>query len=308
MKYDVIIIGAGPAGMTAGIYVQRAGKSSLILDGASYGGQIAATGEVENYPGIQKISGAEFAENLYKQVTALGAEFVGANVKEIKESVNNEGRKSFIVVTSEVSYEAEAVIIATGVKKRLLNVEGEKKLTGSGVSYCATCDGNFFRGRDVAVIGGGNTALGDAEVLSEIANKVYLVHRRSEFRGDEATVARLKKKDNVEFVLNAVPTYISGNFMVDGLGIKDTKTEEEKLLSVNGIFVAVGNVPDNELFGEIAGLDTAGYIDSGENCFTKTSGVFVAGDCRRKNVRQLSTAIADGSVAALAAVDYINNK
>lgn len=307
MRYDVIIIGGGPSGMTAGIYVQRAGKKALILDGSSYGGQIAVTDAIENYPGIKKISGAEFAETLYRQVTELGAEFINENAEEIK-TLSSGKDKYFQVKTSDKTFEGQAVIIATGVKKRLLNIEGEEKFTGSGVSYCATCDGNFFRGKDVAVIGGGNTALGDAEVLSEIANKVYLIHRRQEFRGDKRTVARLENKKNVEFVLDAIPVSIDGGFVVDGLKVKNIKTENETKIPVNGIFVAVGNVPDNDKFKNIVDLDKAGYVEAGENCLTKTPGIFVAGDCRKKNVRQLSTATSDGSVAALAAIEYINEQ
>ena len=203
--YDIVIVGAGPAGLSAAIYVQRAGKSALVLDEKGYGGQIVNTPEVENYPGIKKVSGMEFASNLCEQAKALGAEVKTEKVTGISEDDPK------VVTTGSGSYKCKAVIIATGAKNRVLGFDGEVRLTGSGVSYCATCDGMFFRGRDVAVIGGGNTALEDAEVLSGIANKVYLVHRRDQFRGDQSTVERLKSKENVEFVLDSVPVKVIGD-------------------------------------------------------------------------------------------------
>lgn len=299
--YDIVIVGAGPAGLSAAIYAQRAGKSSLVLDEKGYGGQIVNTPDVENYPGISKVSGIEFAKNLYDQATALGAE-----VKTEKVSGIDDRSSTKIVKTGSGSYECKSVIIATGAKNRILGFEGEVKLTGSGVSYCATCDGNFFRGRDVAVIGGGNTALEDAEVLSGIVNKVYLVHRRDQFRGDQSTVDRLRKKTNVEMVLDSVPVAVVGDMMVSGLKVSNVKTGAERTLDVQGVFVAAGQVPDNKDFENVADLDPAGYVAAAEDCLTKTPGVFTAGDCRTKKVRQLTTAAADGAVAALAASDYIN--
>jgi thioredoxin reductase (NADPH) len=298
--YDILIIGAGPAGLTAAIYGQRSGKSTLVLDEKGYGGQIVNTPDVENYPGIKSVSGIEFAKNLYDQAIALGAEVKTEKVTGIS------GDAVKTVTTGSGSYEAKAVIIATGAKNRVLGFDGEIRLTGSGVSYCATCDGNFFRGRDVAVIGGGNTALEDAEVLSGIANKVYLIHRRDEFRGDQSTVERLRGKSNVEFVLKSVPVSAEGDMMVSGLRVKDVDTGSEKVLDVQGVFVAAGQVPDNKDFANVAELDPAGYVAALEDCHTKTPGVFTAGDCRTKKVRQLTTAAADGAVAALAASEYIN--
>ena len=207
---DIIIIGAGPAGMTAAVYGLRAGKSVLVLSGRGYGGQIVNAAEIENYPAIPKISGVDFARQLYDQASALGAEFVS----EKATGIEDQGDKK-IVRTESGAYEGRAVVIAAGATNRTLGIEGESRLTGSGVSYCATCDGNFFRGRDVAVIGGGNTALEDAEVLSGIVNRVYLVHRRSEFRGEAAAVKRLESKANVEFVLDSVPEEIRGKFAVE---------------------------------------------------------------------------------------------
>lgn len=299
--YDVLIAGAGTAGMTAGIYVQRAGKKALVLDEKGYGGQIVNTATVENYPGFVNISGTEFTERIHEQAVELGVDFKVEKVKNAKKK-----GEVFVVSTGDSQYEVKSVIIATGVKNRELGIPGEEKFKGSGVSFCATCDGNFFKGRDIAIIGGGNTALEDAEVMSGIANKVYLVHRRDEFRGDKLTVKRLSVKDNVEFVLNSKPVEITGGFAVDGLKVENTEDGSQKTLKVDGIFVAVGQNPDNKAFEGLVKLDSAGYVDAGEDCVTSAEGIFVAGDCRTKKVRQLTTAASDGSVAAAGAVEYIN--
>lgn len=299
--YDVLIVGAGTAGMTAGIYVQRAGKKALVLDEKGYGGQIVNTATVENYPGFVNISGTEFTERIHEQAVELGVNFKVEKVKNAKKK-----GEVFVVSTGDSQYEVKSVIIATGVKNRELGIPGEEKFKGSGVSFCATCDGNFFKGRDIAIIGGGNTALEDAEVMSGIANKVYLVHRRDEFRGDKLTVKRLSVKDNVEFVLNSKPVEITGGFAVDGLKVENTEDGSQKTLKVDGIFVAVGQNPDNKAFEGLVKLDSAGYVDAGEDCVTSAEGIFVAGDCRTKKVRQLTTAASDGSVAAAGAVEYIN--
>ncbi|SCJ73918.1 Thioredoxin reductase [uncultured Eubacterium sp.] len=302
MMYDIAIIGAGPAGLSAAIYGQRAGKKTLLIDAKGFGGQIINTPEVENYPGIKKVSGLELATNLYEQATELGAEIVYEKAVGIEDT-----GASKKVKTESAVYETKSVIIATGAKNRPMGLENEEKYTGAGVSYCATCDGAFFRGRDVAVIGGGNTALEDAEVLSGIADKVYLIHRRDQFRGEEANVKRLREKDNVEFVLNSVPVELVGDTMISGLKVKNVKTEEVITLLVQGVFVAIGQMPDNKDFADVAGLNDKGYVAAGEDCLTATPGIFTAGDCRTKKVRQLATAAADGAVAALAAVEYINN-
>lgn len=300
--YDIVIIGAGPAGLSAAIYGQRAGKETLLIDAKGFGGQIINTPEVENYPGIKKVSGFELATNLYEQATELGAEIVYEKAVGIEDAGNHKKVK-----TESAVYDTKSVIIATGAKNRPMGLENEEKYTGAGVSYCATCDGAFFRGRDVAVIGGGNTALEDAEVLSGIADKVYLVHRRDAFRGEEANIKRLREKENVEFVLNSVPVELVGDMMISGLKVKNVKTEETITLLVQGVFVAIGQMPDNKDFADVAGLDEKGYVAAGEECLTRTPGIFTAGDCRTKKVRQLATAAADGAVAALAAVEYINN-
>ena len=300
--YDIVIIGAGPAGLSAAIYGQRAGKETLLIDAKGFGGQIINTPDVENYPGIKRVSGLELATNLYEQATELGAEIVYEKAVGIEDA--GQYKK---VKTESAVYETKSVIISTGAKNRPMGLEQEEKYTGAGVSYCATCDGAFFRGRDVAVIGGGNTALEDAEVLSGIADKVYLVHRRDQFRGEEANVKRLREKENVEFVLDSVPVELVGDTMISGLKVKNVKTEETITLLGQGVFVAIGQMPDNQDFADVARLDGKGYVTAGEDCLTGTPGIFTAGDCRTKKVRQLATAAADGAVAALAAVEYINN-
>lgn len=298
--YDIGIIGGGTAGLTSAIYGQRAGKQTIVFEGANYGGQIVFSPQVENYPGIASISGAQYSMNLKEQAMNLGAETKQEQVEKVEEVENG-----FVIVTTEGKYPCRTVILATGVTHRHLGLEKEETLTGAGVSYCATCDGMFFRGRNVAVIGGGNTALQDAEFLSNYCNKVYLVHRRDEFRGDAKNVAALKEKENVEFVLNAVPKELLGDMMVEGLVVTDKVTGEDQTLDVAGIFVAIGHLPKNDAFAELVDLDGAGFIQAGESCETSKPGVFVAGDCRTKEVRQLTTAAADGAVAAMAAVKYI---
>ena len=298
--YDIGIIGGGTAGMTAAIYGQRAGKKTVIIEDGNFGGQITASPNVENYPGIASVSGSEFSMNLLDQAVKLGAETVVERVTGIREEDGHT-----VIETTGQEVPCRSVILATGVTHRHLDVPGESQLTGSGVSYCATCDGAFFRGRDVAVIGGGSTALQDAEFLSNYCRKVYLVHRRDEFRGEESIVRRLKDKENVEFVLSAVVKEIKGQFMVERIALTDKKTGEDFELEVAGVFIAVGQVPKNEAFAEIVKLDESGFIVAGEDCVTSRQGIFAAGDCRTKEVRQLTTAAADGAVAGLAACKYV---
>lgn len=299
--FDLIIVGAGTAGLSAAIYGVRAGKSVLVLEGAAYGGQIINTPEIENYPGIKKISGFEFATNLYNQAKELGAEIRFEKVLSVQEK---NGHK--IVVTKDKEYEAKAVILATGAKNRNLGIEKEQELVGKGVSYCATCDGMFYRGKVVAVNGGGNTAVEDATFLSEYVEKVYVIHRRDSFRADKAEVDRLVAKKNVELVLNSTIKALESDASgLTGILVVD-KDGKERRIQVDGLFVAIGQAPDNEAFRNEVDLDSKGYISAGEDCSTKTAGIFTAGDCRTKAVRQLATAASDGAVAALAAVNYIN--
>lgn len=299
-KYDIVIVGAGTAGLSAAIYAVRAGKSVIVLEATTHGGQIVNTPEVENYPGIQKISGFEFANNLYKQAKSLGAEVVYEKVNSIE--VNGEEK---IVHTAKEDYQAKAVILATGAKNRPLGLEHEKEWIGAGISYCATCDGMFYRGKDVAVAGGGNTALEDAIFLTNYCRKVYLIHRRDAFRGEEKLLQTLKEKPNVEFVLNANITRLIGEDGVDGVEVEDKNTHEKRVLDVMGLFVAIGQMPENSEFINVVDLDKGGYIEAKEDCKTKTKGIFTAGDCRTKKVRQLATAASDGAIAALAACEYI---
>lgn len=310
--YDIIIVGAGTAGLSAGIYAVRAGKTALILEASAYGGQIINTPDIENYPGIAHISGFEFATGLYNQAKDLGAEVKFENVISVEERAPSNGDDFKgtvkIVTTGSNNYEAKAVILATGAKNRHLGIDKEEELVGKGISYCATCDGMFFRNQAVAVNGGGNTALEDAQFLSNYCSKVYVIHRRDAFRADEKEVARLKEKPNVEFVLNSTVTKLNADENgLTSIEITDTFTGYVRTLEVSGLFVAIGQAPDNEAFSNLVKLDEKGYIKAGESCLTDTSGIFTAGDCRTKTVRQLATAASDGAIAALAAASYIDS-
>ncbi len=308
---DVIIIGAGTAGLTAAIYALRAGKSVLVLEQGNYGGQIINTPKVENYPGIEQISGYEFAAGLYRQAEKLGMEYRSEKVTDIRLEDGAEAREELssasletgnkIVETTEQSYRARAVILATGAKNRPLGIEKEAEYTGRGISYCATCDGMFFRGKKVAVVGGGNTALEDAAFLSNYCEKVYLIHRRETFRGEEKLVKELRKKENVEFFLNKTVQELEGGATLQAVVLRDKISGEESRLEISGLFVAIGQMPENGVFAGLVDLDENGYILAGEDCRTNVEGIFAAGDCRKKTVRQLTTAAADGAVAALAA-------
>ena len=297
---DIIIIGAGTAGLSAAIYAQRAGKTTLVLEREAYGGQIINTPDVENYPGIAHISGFDFATGLYEQAQNLGAEVEFADVA----GVEDQGGKK-IVHTTGGDFACRALILATGVQRRKLGLPKEQAFTGKGVSYCATCDGAFFKGKDVAVNGGGNTALEDAQYLSRIAGKVYLIHRRDAFRADPAEVKKIEGKENVIPVLNCTVTDLVGDGKLSGVEGMNKVTGEKKVLPVSALFVAIGQAPSNAAFAGLVDLDEAGYIRAGEDCKTSRPGVFAAGDCRTKSVRQLTTAAADGAVAALAAAAYL---
>ena len=300
MRYDIVIVGAGPAGMTAAVYARRANKSVLLLEAMTYGGQIINAHSIENYPVEPHISGFDFASRLYEQCTALGAEFVFEKVIAIEDK----GAEK-IVRTESAEYSAGAVIIATGSDKRKLGVKGEDELTGRGVSYCATCDGAFFRGKDAAVVGGTRIALEDALYLADVVNKVYLIHRTDTFKGYEAEFERVMAKDNVEFVKNSEVISLNADKSLESIDVRD-KEGNVRNIKVSGLFVAVGRVPENQNFTSVIDLDDKGYAVANEDCLTRTEGVFVAGDNRVKQVRQLVTAAADGAVAATAAVRYLN--
>ncbi|MBE5807271.1 MAG: FAD-binding protein [Clostridiales bacterium] len=299
--YDIIVIGGGPAGMTAAIYARRAAKSVLVLEAVTCGGQILNTPDIENYPVEAHISGFDFSNKVYEQAKGLGAEFVFEKAVEIRDEA---GVKT--VVTAKNAYQAKAVILATGSENRKLGLEDEDRLTGKGVSYCATCDGNFYRRKVVAVVGGGNTALEDAQYLSDIAAKVYLIHRRDSFRGEETNAERLKARENVEIIYNANVTRLISEKRLKAIEVTDKLTGEVRTIELNGLFIAVGRVPENQNFANLVKLDASGYVEAGEDCHTNADGIFVAGDNRTKALRQLVTATADGAMAATEAVKYIN--
>ncbi len=299
--YDIIIIGAGSAGLTSAIYGRRASKSVLVLEAKSYGGQIINTLDIENYPAAAHISGFDFATNLYNQAKELGAEVLFEKVESI--NVTDDTKE---VVTNKNTYKAKSIIIATGSENRKLGLSNEDELIGKGLSYCATCDGAFYKGKTVAVVGGGNTALEDALYLTDIAAKVYLIHRRDEFRGEDATVNLLKEKDNLEFVYNSNVTKLIEDGKLKSIEVTNNDGTV-KTIDVDGIFIAVGRIPENKIVEKIVKLDQFGYVDASEDCLTNIPGIFVAGDNRKKEVRQLVTATSDGAIAATAAVKYINN-
>ncbi len=301
-QYDIVIIGAGIAGLTAAIYARRAGKSVIILESRVEGGQIINTFQIENWPGDMGVSGVDLMRKVAKQAEELGAEIEYEEVLGVSKTTE----ETFLVKTDSFEYIAGAVIIAVGSNERKMDVPGEEKFTGRGVSYCATCDGAFYKGGTVAVVGGGNTAFYDALYLADLAKKVYLVHRRNEFRADKMLVDKLKSRNNVEFLTPFVPKEVLGDKKASGLSIVSRDDGMvEKTLDIDGIFVAVGRIPATAVFSGLVDLDESGYIVAGEDCHTSCPGVFVAGDVRTKEVRQLVTAAADGAVAATEAVRFL---
>lgn len=300
--YDIIIVGGGIAGLSAAVYASRAGKKTLLIEKSLCGGQIINSPKVENYPGIVSISGYELAAALYEQAESFGCEITFDEVLEV--SVGD--IKTVRCALGE--HEASAVILATGAQKRKLGLENEDRFIGRGVSYCATCDGSFFKGKRVAVVGGGNTALDDALYLSEMCEEVTLIHRRDEFRGNTLTLGKLKNKENVKIITGYTVSALGGEDRLSEIEITDVsdKTKSKKI-EVNGIFIAVGSIPDTGNFSNIVELDESGYFDVDERCVSGNAGIFVAGDCRAKSVRQLATAASDGVIAAIAAADYISH-
>lgn len=291
---DIVIIGAGTAGLSAAIYVQRAGKSALVIEGANYGGQIIGTSSIENYPGIKQISGFDFATDLYNQAKDLGAQFAFEKVEKVEDLGDEK-----VVYTNKNEYHAKAVIIATGMIHRELDIDRDQELKGKGISFCATCDGMFFKGKDVAVVGGGNVAIEDAEYLTRFCNRVYLIHRRDAFRADDAEVRKLDGRDNLVKVMNSTVTKLIGEDRLQAIEVVDKVTGESKELSVDALFVAIGQIPSNQIFENLVDLDDYGFIRTDENCKTSRKGIFAVGDCRAKTVRQLTTAASDGAIAAL---------
>ena len=301
MIYDILIIGGGPAGLTAATYARRAGKSVLVIEKNAFGGQITWSPKVENFPGFVSVSGAELGDRLLEQAMEQGAEVELDEVTAV--SVRPDGIKT-VACDSGAVFEGRALIAAVGAKPRMLGLAREEELVGNGVCFCAVCDGAFYAGKDVAVNGGGNSALQDALLLSEQCRRVYLIHRRDAFRGEQKLVEALEKRENVEFVLRASVAELLGENELTGVVVEQDGQRRE--LPVAGLFVAIGHAPDNGIFSGLMDLDRAGYAASGEDCLTAASGVFVAGDCRAKGVRQLTTAAADGAVAALAACRYLD--
>lgn len=298
--YDLLIIGSGPAGLGAAIYGERAGLNLAVIDRSPIsGGQVLTTYEVDNYLGLPQISGSDISERFREHADKLGVSFLTADV----ESIEDLGEKK-IVHTDEGDYETKAVILATGATHAMLGVEGEMKLSGMGVSYCATCDGAFFRGRTVAVVGGGDVAVEDAIFLAGICKKVYLIHRRDALRAADSLQKKLMSLQNVEVLWNSEVSKIQGEDMVESLVVYQNQTKEETTLNVNGIFIAVGVIPNTEKFKGLVEMDEKGYILADESCVTSVPGFFAAGDIRKKALRQIITAVADGANAVNSVQSY----
>lgn len=298
--YDIIIIGGGPAGLTSGIYARRANKSVLIIEKNTFGGQITASPKVENIPGFSEVTGNEFAEQLVEQAIFQGVEFEYSKATEI---IDGDVKK---VVTDGGTFEAKAVIIATGTKHRHLGLPNEDKFIGDGISFCAVCDGAFFTGKTVAVIGGGNSALQEAIQLSDLAKQVYVVQNLPYLTGEASLAKQVQEKENITVILNHTVSGILGDDTFKGITIKNAQDNTESKLDLEGMFVAIGLIPQNEYFKNVINLDSYGYADYDETLKTERKGIFVAGDGRKKQVRQVVTAASDGAVAALLACDYIN--
>jgi len=301
--YDIIVVGGGPAGMTAALYALRNGKSVMVLEKHGFGGQITYSPKVENYPGTLQMSGNEFADHFFDQIMAQGADV------ELEKAVGVRCEGSRRVVTTEEGgeYECSAVVLATGVKHRMLGLPGENELVGNGISFCAVCDGDFYSGQTVCVAGGGNSALQEAILLAGKCKEVIMLQDLPEFTGEKKLQDILFARPNVQKHVNIKITgLVTENGELRGIGTADRITGEERVFACDGFFVAIGLIPENDAFTDVAATNQYGYFDSGEDCATSTPGVFTAGDCRSKSVRQLTTAVADGAVAALAACRYID--
>lgn len=301
--YDIIIVGGGPAGLTAAIYALRAGKSVLVIEKNGFGGQIAFSPKVENIPGTRSISGAEFADKLTDHAMDLGAEV------ELEKVISVEKQGDVFAVSTEEgsTYQAKAVILAVGVKHRTLGLPGEEDLIGNGISFCAVCDGAFYTGQEVAMIGGGNSALQEALLLSEVCKKVTIVQNLAFLTGEQKLAEALAEKDNVEILYSTVVSeYLTEDGGLTGLRLHNDATGQDSQIRVDGTFLAVGLQPENDAFAHLAKLNDWGYFDSGESCATETPGLFVAGDCRSKTIRQVVTAAGDGAIAAMAACRYLD--
>ena len=303
MLYDILIVGGGPAGLTAALYAARAGKTVALFERDSIGGQIVYSPMVDNYPALPHVSGAELANKMYEQVEALGVEIRSEEV--VRAERREDG--TFLLTTDYGTHEGRALILAAGVRHRSLGLPGEEELVGAGVSYCAVCDGAFFAGRDVAVVGGGDTALQDALFLSGVCRRVAVVVRRDRFRGEAALAQQLRARENVSVWFEHRPVgYVTLDGALSGLNVEGPGGQ--RMLAVEGVFLAVGQEPCSEAFRDLAPTDAAGYFDAGESCRTDVPGLFIAGDCRAKAVRQLTTAVGDGAVAALGACAFLDGR
>ena len=299
--YDIIIIGAGPAGLTAAIYARRSNKSVLVLEAISYGGQLVNILDIENYPGYEHINGVDLANKLYDQAVNLGSKIVFERVIDIK--VNGKEKE---IITSKNSYKCKSVIIATGSENRKLGLDNESKLIGKGVSYCATCDGNFYKDKVVAVVGGSKVAMDDALYLSNIASLVYLIHSGKEINDDEV-LPLLEKKDNIKIIYESNVTKLNAKDKLDSIEVTDNKGKVQ-VIDVSGLFIVVGRIPENENFRKLIELNEKGYIVTTEDCHTNIDGIFAAGDNRVKMLRQVVTATNDGAIAAVESIKYINRE
>lgn len=302
MVYDIIVIGGGPAGLTAAVYARRANKTVLVIEKAVFGGQITYSPKVENIPGFTALSGNEFAEKLVDQVLSQGAEVESAEVISVTDG------EVKTVHTDSGDFEARAIVIATGARHRLIGLENEENLIGSGISFCAVCDGAFYQGLEVGVVGGGNSALQEALLLADQAKKVTVIQNLDFLTGEKALCDQLAAKENVEVILGTVVTAVLGGNKLTGVTVEKTATGEKADLKLDGLFIAIGLVPQNEPFASLLELDPRGYAKADETCVTTARGVFVAGDCRTKRIRQVATAAADGAIAALAACDFLDGK
>ena len=304
MQYDVVIIGNGPAGLTAGIYGKRAGLNTIIVsDNPMSGGQIATTYEVDNYPGLPEIGGMELGDKFEEHAKKLGVEFCQGLVSAIEDAGGHK-----VLVTDQGNIEAKTVVIATGAKHRKLGIPGEKELTGMGVSYCATCDGAFFRNKEVAVVGGGDVALEDAIFLARFASKVYLIHRRDEFRGAVVLQDQVRANDKIEVIYDTVVDEVLGKFSVEGIRITNKKSGESRELPLQGVFMAVGTQPNIDDISGLPEQDAGGYLIAGEDCATSIPGIYAAGDVRTKQLRQVITAASDGANAITSIERYLNGQ
>ena len=303
-KYDVAIIGGGPAGLTAGIYAARAGKSTAVIERGLIGGQITFTDSIDNFPAAPGMNGAEYAMKIQSQAESFGAEIIMDEITEVAPPETEGG--TFKIKGNSDEYEATAVILATGLDNRKMGISGEDGLISRGISFCAVCDGAFFRNKEVAVYGGGNTAVEDAAFLANICSKVTIIHRRDRFRAEQAVVDELKALDNVEFVMTSNVVGVNGDKALESIAVKNNETGETRDIAVSALFVAIGKIPNGKPFANLVATDEAGYFEIGESCEAGTPGVFVAGDGRAKELKQLTTAVSDGSIAATKACNYVD--